>query len=48
MRRWQVALCVIATVATVAAFWAACIWAHQQLLAIALFLVFVSLAALTY
>lgn len=48
MKRYQIALCALATVATVSAFWAVCYWAYQQLLALALSLVFIALIALTF
>ena len=48
MKRWQIVLCVVATVATVAAFWRVCWWAYQSLLAIAMFLVFLALIALPF
>ena len=47
MKRYQIVLCAIAA-ATVAAFWCVCYWAYQALLAIALFLVFLALIALTF
>ena len=45
MKRYQIVLCAIATAA---AFWCVCYWAYQSLLAIALFLVFLALIALTF
>lgn len=48
MKRYQLALCALAAAATVAAFWAVCYWAYQQLLALALFLVFLALVAITF
>lgn len=48
VKRYQIVLCAIATAATVAAFWCVCYWAYQALLAIALFLVFLALIALTF
>ena len=48
MKRYQIALCAIATIVSVAAFWCVCFWVYQQLLAIALFLVFLALIALTF
>lgn len=48
MKRCQLVLCVIAAAATVAAFWCVCYWAYQALLAIAMFLVFLALIALTF
>lgn len=48
MKRYQIVLCALATIASVAAFWAVCFWAYQQLLAIALFLIFVALIALSF
>lgn len=47
MKRYQIVLCAIATIVSVAAFWCVCFWAYQQLLAIALFLIFVALIALS-
>ena len=46
--QYQLVLCAIATAATVAAFWCACHWAYQQLLTVAIFLVFIALIALTF
>ena len=48
MKRRQIVLCAIATAATVAAFWCVCYWAYQSMRAIALFLVFLALIALTF
>lgn len=48
MKRYQIVLCAIVTAATVAAFWFVCYLAYQSLLAIALFLVFLALTALTF
>lgn len=48
LKRYQIVLCAVATAATVAAFWCVCYWAYQSLLAIALFLVFIALIALTF
>lgn len=48
MKRYQIVLCAIATIATVAAFLLVYWWVYQQLLAIALFLVVVALIALTF
>ena len=48
MKRYRIALCALAAAATVAAFWAVCNWAYQQLVALALFLVFLVLAPLMF
>jgi hypothetical protein len=48
VKRYKIVLCAIATAATVAAFWCVCYWAYQALLAIALFLVFIAVIALTF
>lgn len=48
MKRYQIVLCAIAIVATMAAFWCVCYWAYQSLLAIALFLVFLALIAVSF
>lgn len=48
MKRYQIVLCAVATAATVAAFWCVCNWAYQQLMALALFLVFLVLAPLMF
>lgn len=47
MKRWQIVLCVVATVATVAAFWCAYRIVYEQLLGVVRFLLFLALAALT-
>lgn len=48
MKRYQIVLCAVTTAATVAAFWCVCYWVYQSLRAIALFLVFLALIALTF
>jgi hypothetical protein len=48
VKRYQIVLCAIATVATVTAFWCVCCWAYRALLEIALFLVFLALVALSF
>lgn len=48
MKRYQIVLCALAAIAAAAAFWAVCLWAYKQLLAIALCLVFLAIIALTY
>lgn len=48
LKRYQIVLCALATVAVAAAFWAVCYWAYKQILAVALCLVFLALIALTY
>lgn len=48
MKRYQIVLCALATIVSVAAFWAVCFWAYRQLLAIALFLIFITLIALSF
>lgn len=47
MKRWQLVICAVATLATVAAFCCVCWWAYQQLIAVALFCVFVAVIALS-
>lgn len=48
MKRHQIVLCAVATAATLSAFLCVCYWAYKSLLAIALFLVFIALIALTF
>lgn len=47
MKRWQLVLCAVAALATVAALWCVYWWAYQQLVAVALFCVFVAVIALS-
>lgn len=48
MKRWQIVLCAVATVATVAAFLCICWWAYEQLVAIALFFVLLAVIAMSF
>lgn len=48
MKRYQTVLCVLAAIATVAAFWGVCVWFYRQLVAIALFLLILALIAMTF
>lgn len=47
MKRYQIVLCALAIIASAAAFWCVSFWVYRQVLAIALFLIFVALIALS-